>query len=123
MEGYDDTQANYYIDYCARIKTYLTVDYVMISILTLTSMAFSILTVKVKRVVWSEDQVIVIALMFLTGSLVSIDVYFMTQVGFYFNLGWIDSKPSSFLWSWMLPYYTGRLLFLAGVVLNLHKWI
>ena len=95
----------------------------MISILTLASVAFSVLTIKVKRLVWNEDKIIVVAQMCLTGSLLAIDTYFMTQVGFYYNMGWPVSNSSSFLWSWMLPYYTGRLLFIVGVVLNLHKWI
>ena len=115
--------ATSYIDLCARIKTYLIVDYVMIAILTLASAAFSVLTIKVKRIVWNEDKIIVVALICLTGSLVAIDTYFMTQVAFYYHMGWPDTNPGSFLWSWMLPYYTGRLLFLVGVVLNLHKWI
>jgi hypothetical protein len=60
----------------------------MIAILTLTSGALTVLILKVKRLVWNEDKILPVALMCVTASMVAVDIYYMTQVAFYFHLGW-----------------------------------
>jgi uncharacterized membrane protein len=71
--------------------------------------------------VWSEDKILPLVLMLMTGSIVMNDIYFVIQIGVYSKIGWLFK--SSYEWAYMLTYYTAILLLIIGVVLNLHKWI
>ena len=93
----------------------------MIAILTLCGAAMTVLTLKVKRLVWSEDKILPLVLVFMTGSIVMSDFYFIVQVGVYSKIGWVFK--SSYEWAYMLTYYTAVLLLIIGAVLNVHKWI
>ena len=81
----------------------------------------TVLSLKVKRLVWNEDKILPLVLMFMTGSIVMSDIYFLVQIGVYSKIGWLFK--SSYNWTYMLTYYTAILLLIIGVVLNLHKWI
>jgi hypothetical protein len=93
----------------------------MVAILTLCGVAMTVLSLKVKRLVWNEDKILPLVLMFMTGSIVMSDIYFLVQIGVYSKIGWLFK--SSYNWTYMLTYYTAILLLIIGVVLNLHKWI
>lgn len=93
----------------------------MIVILTLTAVALSVLTIKIKRLVWSDDKILPLVLVFMTGSIVMNDFYFMVQVGVFNKIGW--GVKNSYIWAYMLTFYTGDLMLLIGSVLNVHKWI
>lgn len=93
----------------------------MIAVLTLCGVVMTVVTLKVKRLIWSEDKILPLVFMFMTSSIVMSDFYFMVQVGAYSKIGWIFKN--SYLWAFMLTYYTAILLLIIGVVLNVHKWI
>ena len=93
----------------------------MVAILTLCGAAMTVLSLKIKRLVWNEDKILPLVLMFMTGSIVMSDIYFLVQIGVYSKIGWLFK--SSYNWTYMLTYYTAILLLIIGVVLNLHKWI
>jgi len=93
----------------------------MIAMLTLFGVALVAMTLKIRRLVWSQDKVLPMVLMFMTACIVMYDLYFIVQAVVFNKIGWI--YLNSYRWAYFFTYYSATLLLAIGAVMNVYKWI
>lgn len=109
------------LSFCSQVNKNLVVVYVMIAILTLFGVVLVAMTLKVKRLVWKQDKVLPLVLMFMTACIAMYDFYFIVQAVVFNKIGWV--YLNSYRWAYFFSYYSATLLLAIGAVLNVHKWI
>jgi hypothetical protein len=93
VHGIDDVSANIATE-CESINSYIISDYVMLGIQTVLLLPLVIITVKVKKIIWKQDKVIVLMLICLTASVVSFVVYFLYNITMEYRVVWQYSGKS-----------------------------